>query len=98
MKFNFSFGLLNVHALNLVIAVIEFLATGVTLSFFDLWASLAICFIYIIFYLFVLDANGIHLYIVFTPRTKWCAVTYSAMMGLFVGFYYFWAWALPLFS
>ena len=67
--FNSSFPLINLHLLNLPLCAIEFLATRKCLSFFDLWAALAVAMVYVIFYLNVLDAQGLHFYIVFTPRT-----------------------------
>ena len=79
-KFNSSFVLVNIHALNLPIMLIEFLCSKARLTFFDLWAGFLFAFMYVIFYLAVLDRNGIHLYIVFTPRTIGALVTYPLVL------------------
>jgi hypothetical protein len=86
-KFNSSFGLINIHGVNLPIAITEFLASGVPLQYGDLHTSFIVGYVYIIFYLLVLDNNGIQLYIVFTPRTRWCLVTFSLLPLLYVTFY-----------
>ena len=79
-KFNSSFVLVNIHALNLPIILIEFLFTKMILTFFDLWIGFFFAFIYVVFYLTVLDRNGIHLYIVFTPRTMGALITYPCVL------------------
>ena len=89
-SFNASFPLLNLHLLNLPLCAAEFLATGRCLSFFDLWAALAIAYIYVLFYLNVLDAAGLHFYIVFTPRTMWCWVPYTIVLLSYVGIFHGW--------
>ena len=89
-RFNSHFALVNVHLLNLPIAAIEFLATARPLTVFDMWVALTIGFLYMIFYLLVLDANGFHFYIVFTPRTVFCALTYSSIVALYSGIFSFW--------
>jgi hypothetical protein len=49
-----------------------------------------IVFAYTVFYLLVLDANGIHMYICFTPRTPACGLVYSSVVALYVGAFMFW--------
>ena len=93
-RFNSHFALVNVHLLNLPIAAIEFLATARPLTSFDMWAALVIGFLYMVFYLLVLDANGFHFYIVFTPRTVFCALTYSSIVALYAGIFSFWNYGL----
>jgi len=88
--FNGSFPLLNLHLFNLPLCATEFLFTGRCLSFFDLWAALAIAYLYVLFYLNVLDANGLHFYIVFTPRTVWCWAPYTIILLSYVGLYHGW--------
>ena len=89
-RFNLSPMLLTVHLLNLPVAAVEFVASGVALRPFDLWVALAFALLYLSFYLAVLDANHVHLYIILTPRTPACCVTYSLLLGLYVAFYYGW--------
>lgn len=92
--FNTTFPLLNLHLFNLPLCAIEFLACGKCLSFFDLWASLAVAFLYMMFYLNVLDPLGLHFYIVFTPRTHWCFIPYSMILFAYYGLYHSWSYAL----
>jgi len=93
-KFNLSFPLLNIHAINLPVAAAEFLATGVPLTYPDMHAALVLGYIYVMFYLLVLDARGVQIYIVFSPRTRWCIVTFSLIPLLYAGAYYAWNAAL----
>jgi hypothetical protein len=89
--FNLSPMLINVHGLNIVMAAIEFLyAKESSLNFFDLWISFVIVLAYMIFYLLVLDARGLHFYIIFTPRTPLCIFTYSAVLLVYYLFYKLW--------
>lgn len=89
-KFNTSFLLINVHLVNLPIAAIEFYYSASKLVFFDLWIALSIAFAYMIFYLGVLDANGIHLYIILTPRTHLCIISYSLILSIYYTCYTQW--------
>lgn len=92
--FNRTFPLLNLHLFNLPLCAIEFMACRRCLTFFDIWVSLAIAFIYVMFYLNILDALGLHLYIVFTPRTPWCILPYSMILLSYYGLYHGWNYAL----
>jgi hypothetical protein len=89
-SFNTSFMLVNIHFLNLILAGVDFLTYGRELNIFDLWMGLVVALVYIIFYLFVLDPAGWHFYIILTPRTPWCVVVYSGILGLYYGFYLMW--------
>ena len=89
-KFNTSFLLLNVHLVNLPIAAIEFYFSASKLVFFDLWIALCVAFIYMVFYLGVLDAKGIHLYIILTPRTHLCFISYSLILSIYYACYVQW--------
>lgn len=88
--FNKTFPLLNLHLFNLPLCAIEFLACERCLTYFDFWVSLAVAFLYIMFYLNVLDALGLHFYIVFTPRTAWCIIPYSMILLSYYGLYLGW--------
>lgn len=89
-KFNRSVPLLNIHALNLPIAAAEFLWTGIRLEYPDMHSALVICFLYMMFYLLVLDTRGIQIYIIFTPRTRWCIVIFSLIPMLYLGTFASW--------
>lgn len=95
-KFNKSFVLINIHLLNLPIVAFEFMYNQQQLVFFDLWMGIVVGVIYMIFYLNVLDPMGLHFYIIFTPRTHWCALTYSLIFVLYTGIYLAWNSALSL--
>jgi hypothetical protein len=93
-KFNFSPLLLNIHFLNLPIVAFEFLWTGESLQATDLWFGLLAGLLYLSFYLLVLDAAGFHFYIILTPRTPWCFVSYIGIFSLYFAAYYGWNSAL----
>ena len=93
-RFNFSPFLLTVHLFNLPVAAVEFVASEVSLRPFDLWISLVFALVYLCFYLYVLDRNDVHLYIILTPRTAACFLVYSLIIGLFVAAYCGWNAAL----
>lgn len=88
--FNLSFPLLNLHLLNLPLCAVEFLASSRCLAFFDLWTALLVAFVYVMFYLNVLDAMGVHLYICFTPRTAWCWIPYTIILFSYMGLFQGW--------
>lgn len=85
--FNFSFFLLNVHLGNLALAMFDHQTSWRPFTFFDLWISLMTAFLYVLFYLNVLDRNGIHFYIILSPRPWWCIFVYSGIIGLYVCIY-----------
>jgi hypothetical protein len=88
LKFNLSFFLLNVHLFELPLAMISHNLTWRPLIFFDLWSSLVIALLYVLFYLLVLDKNGLHFYIFLSPRRAWCCVPgYSMVLAIYVGIY-----------
>lgn len=95
-RWNLSPVLINVHLLNLFIAGIEFIASGTPLTFYDLWIALAVAFAYCLFYLNVLDPRGFHFYIIFTPRTAWCILSYLLVLGAYYAFYTGWNQLLGL--
>ena len=93
-KWNLAPVLINVHLLNLPIIAIDFLASGVALTFFDLWVALTVAFLYCMFYLNVLDPRGLHFYIIFSPRTVYCAISYALILSGYYGFYQAWNYLL----
>lgn len=88
--FNTSFTLLNVHLLNLILAAVDFLTYGRPLSAFDLWMGFAVAFTYMLMYLFVLDPAGWHFYIILTPRTPFCVLIYSTILGMYYLLFLLW--------
>ena len=93
-KWNLSGPLLNVHLLNLPLVGIEYLSSLHHMSYFDLWMGLTVALVYVLFYLNVLDARGLHFYIVFTPRTPLCFISYLALILLYIFLFYVWNFAL----
>lgn len=92
-EWNTSFMLLNLHGLMVILAAIDFTFAGRQLVAYDLWISLLVAFIYVLFYLFVLDPRGLHFYIILTPRTSYCIISYSAILLTYYGCYIGWqAW------
>ena len=87
LKFNFSAFLINVHLLNLPTALLDTHLTWRPLVFWDLWLSFVFAFAYLLLYLFVLDANGMHFYIILSPRPWWCIFMYSMVLGIYFGIY-----------
>ncbi len=82
MKFNFSTFLLHIHGANLPVALMDFLVVPARLTFFDLYSAVAVSYLYMLFYLNVLDPAGIQMYIVFTPRTRWSLAIYSTIFAI----------------
>lgn len=93
-KWNTSAPLLNVHLLNVVLIAVDFIGSGQPLIFFDYWAAYVVTLLYLTFYLTVLDARGLHFYIILTPRTGYCALIYSAILTLYYLLYVSWGRAL----
>ena len=90
LRFNLSFGLINLHLFNLPITAVEFLWTSTPLTFFDLWCGYFVALLYCLFYLNVLDPLGLHFYIIFSPRTAFCALSFGLVIGAYYAFYVFW--------
>lgn len=90
LSFNSSFLLINVHLLNMPLCAMEFLLTNHHLVFFDLWVGFVVAYLYMLFYLNVLDPLGFHFYIILTPRTGFCILSYSIVLLVYVGCFYGW--------
>ena len=90
MKFNKSFLLINIHLLNMPLCAIEFILTNHKLVFFDLWIGFVVAYVYMLFYLNVLDPLGFHIYIILTPRTGYCVFIYSIVILVYLGCYFGW--------
>lgn len=87
LKFNVSFFLLNVHVANLPLGLLSHWVERRALGTLDLWTSMAFGVLYLLFYLLVLDPRGIHLYIILSPRTSLCVVSYTLVMGAYLAVY-----------
>jgi hypothetical protein len=44
----------------------------------------------LMFYLLVLDRVGAHVYIILSPRTKWCIFVYAGLIGVYSGLFNIW--------
>lgn len=75
-EFNFSYRLIQMHILNIVFATLNNISVSPRRSFVfdDLWCALALAVAYNLFYFFILDRLGIHLYPNFSPRSKYMPV------------------------
>lgn len=62
----------------------------------DLWYALSFGVLYGLFYVFVLDRLGVHLYPVFSPRNKYFVLTWICHTGICVAFYWFWNYVLRI--
>lgn len=84
MKFNFNFRMIQVHFFNVIFAVMNTIVTSSRqFQFVDLWCALAGAVGYALLYLLVLDRIGVHLYPVFSPRTFWSVLSWSALLGTY---------------
>jgi hypothetical protein len=90
LEFNKQPFLINVHFLNLGLATLDVYMAPRTLTMADLWISILIAFLYLTFYLLVLDRVGAHIYIILSPRTKWCVLVYAGLIGVYIGMFNVW--------
>lgn len=93
-KWNSSFTLVNVHLLNLPLIAVEVYISSQKLTFFDLYMGMLVALLYMLFYLNFLDPRGMHFYIILTPRSHWCALSYSLILAIYYGVFRFWSAAL----
>lgn len=80
---NLSPFLINVHALNLPLVMLDHALAPRPFTMTDLWVGFAVGVGYLVFYLLCLDARGVHFYIILSPRTAWCAVSYGTLLGIY---------------
>lgn len=91
IKFCFSFKLTNLHVFNIFFAIANVIwSTPRTFHTQDLWCAFTCGLGYALFYLLILDRFGIHLYPVFSPRTNWVILTWTACFGCYMGTFRFW--------
>jgi hypothetical protein len=95
VKFCFSPRLLNIHGLNIVLAVVNGACASPrrALEAWDLYWAFALVVLYMAFYLLVLDRIGVHLYAVFSPRAPAAVVvaTWTLLVALYVATYRAWS-------
>ena len=90
LAWNNSFGMVNVHILNLPLALAVTALGGIEagvrpLLHIDLWYAYAVSLVYGLFYLLVLDRLGVHLYPILSPRSHACVVVYGLILALMYG-------------
>ena len=90
MAWNSSFFLLNVHLLNLPLAAASHLLQPRPLTAADLWMGVAAALSYLTLYLGVLDPNGLHFYIILSPRKRYSALVYGAILASYFGLWRGW--------
>jgi len=90
LKWNCSPFLVNVHAINLPLCILDHALSPRAFVNVDLFGGYVLGFAYILFYLLALDANGIHFYIIFSPRTSLCCLSFSTVLALYFGIWMHW--------
>jgi len=98
LRWNFSPFLLNVHGLNFPLCLLDHALSPRSLVMTDLWVGLLVGFLYLNWYLLVLDANGYHFYIILSPRSRLCILTYFGILGLYYVIWTHWETLIQLFS
>ncbi len=68
------------------------------LLFHDLFAGLLVAFAYFVFYFFVLDPQGLHFYVVFSPRTALIVFPSALVAALYWGSFEAWNKALTVYQ
>ena len=86
-----------IHVLNYPIAVANAVfSTGSRLfTHADLWSAFFVVFNYSLLYLLILDRIGVHLYPVFSPRSKFSTLTWLFVFGLYLLTYQYWNKVIP---
>jgi len=82
--------LVSVHLLNLPLAAAEHLLHPRLFTPYDLWIGVTSALAYLGLYLRALDANGLHFYIILSPRTPLFPVSISALMLAYYGTFKGW--------
>jgi hypothetical protein len=89
----FNRRLLQVHVGNIFAATLNGALVGprrLRLGFGDLYISLSITVVYMIWYYFVLDRVGVHFYPIFSPRTPWVVAAWGMIFLGYIGAYSLW--------
>jgi len=81
IRWLFQFNLINQHFLSLPLAITSAIVSAPRqFTDADLWCGLASVVSYLLFYILVLDRLGVHLYPIFSPRSKYCALVWSLVI------------------
>mmetsp|Transcript_4733 Transcript_4733/g.7375 ORF Transcript_4733/g.7375 Transcript_4733/m.7375 type:complete len:312 (-) Transcript_4733:448-1383(-) len=93
VKFAFGFRLMQLHIFNIVFAVLNsaWAQPRRPLHLGDLNAIFVYMATYMVFYYFVLDRLGIHLYPIFSPRAPWVVFSWLLVVALCVYGYHWWS-------
>lgn len=89
-KWLVTFNLLNQHGLNLPLAMLSCIVSEPTRKFTirqDLWYGQVVLYLYMLFYVLVLDRMGVHLYPIFSPRSSTCGIIWMALVLLHYGLF-----------
>jgi hypothetical protein len=91
LKMQREWGMVNIHGLNLALAVVQGLLVlpygserAEPLCFFDLWIAVACAVAYLVFYIAYLEPSGAHLYIILSPRTPLALPVYALLLSSIV--------------
>ncbi|GMI38437.1 hypothetical protein TeGR_g6678 [Tetraparma gracilis] len=89
---NLQFHMQQIHTLNYPIAVLNcaLSPSARALVFPDLWAALFVGVCYSVNYLLILDRLGVHLYPIFSPRSKGCVPAWGSVFLIYYFTYKFW--------
>jgi len=92
LLWNLQFHMQEIHTFNLPIAVTNaVLSTGSRmLTSSDLWSAFFVLFSYSLLYLLILDRLGVHLYPVFSPRSKFSVIAWSVVFCLYGTTFLYW--------
>jgi hypothetical protein len=93
IKFAFGFRLMQLHIFNIFFAVLNgaWAEPKRPLHLGDLDAIFVYMVIYIVWYYFVLDRLGIHLYPIFSPRAPWVIGSWLLVVALCLCGYHWWS-------
>lgn len=101
IAWNFNLNMVQLHCCNIFYAIMNTLITGprnediaAIFDKDDLWYALAYSLTYGLFYNLILDRIGIHLYPIFSPRSRFLVITWSLVFALHYAAYLCWNIAL----
>merc|ERR1712176_139873 len=85
LRFSFSFVLINVHILNLPLAMVNIVYGDYPRVFTtsDLWIAYLILLIYVLVYCFILDRLGLHFYPIICLRSAWSVIPCALIVYMY---------------
>lgn len=97
LRWNFSFRLTQVHLCNIFYSILNTIIAGSRegsklhpFDSEDLWYGLVLIVSYGLFYVTILDRVGVHIYPIFSPRSKFISLIWAFTILLFYGVFCFW--------